>query len=354
MRRLPVFFVLDVSESMIGENLYRLEQGVGAILRELRTDPHALESVWVSVIGFAGAARTLSPLSEIAESYAPKLPIGGGTALGAALDHVMRELDRTVVRTTPQAKGDWKPIVFLMTDGYPTDDPAPAIARWNRDWAARATLVAVSIGAGADHRLLAELTDHVVSFDDSAHDNFARFIQWVTLSIQVHSRSIGLGDEAAVLAEPNETVTKVDLAKHDPLVDRIDDRFAVFVARCQNTRLPYLIKFERPAFADDAANRSMIDRFAPAKYQLRSTYPVDESYFELSGAETATPTVNSEQLEGLPGCPHCGTPFGLAHCACDGLHCVSGDGEQRCPWCGNIGLYGRGEAGGFDITRGRG
>lgn len=354
MRRLPVFFVLDVSESMIGENLYRLEQGVGAILRQLRTDPHALESVWVSVIGFAGTARTLAPLAEVAEAYPPKLPIGGGTALGAALDHLMREIDRNVVRTTPGAKGDWKPIVFLMTDGYPTDDPAAAVARWNRDFRARVNLVAVSIGAGADHKMLGTLTEHVVAFDDTAQDNFSRFIQWVTMSIQVHSRSVGLGDEAVILAEPGDAVTRVDLAKHDPPVDRVDERFAVFVARCQNTRLPYLIKFEKPSFEGGSRDRSLMDRFAPAKYQLRSTYPVDESYFELSGADAATPTVNTDQLEGFPGCPHCGTRFGLAICGCEKLHCVTGDGDQHCPWCGNFGFYGQGSAGGFDIARGRG
>ena len=50
MRRLPIYFLLDVSESMLGENLYRLEEGLRRIIDELRTDPHALETAWVSVI----------------------------------------------------------------------------------------------------------------------------------------------------------------------------------------------------------------------------------------------------------------------------------------------------------------
>lgn len=44
MRRLPVFFVLDCSESMIGENLKKMTDGLQMIVGDLRKDPHALES----------------------------------------------------------------------------------------------------------------------------------------------------------------------------------------------------------------------------------------------------------------------------------------------------------------------
>ena len=64
MRRLPIYFLLDVSESMLGENLYRLEEGLRRIIDELRTDPHALETAWVSVIAFAGRTREVVPLTE--------------------------------------------------------------------------------------------------------------------------------------------------------------------------------------------------------------------------------------------------------------------------------------------------
>jgi uncharacterized protein YegL len=44
MRRLPIFFLLDVSESMAGPHLVRLEAGIGKIFAALRTDPHAIET----------------------------------------------------------------------------------------------------------------------------------------------------------------------------------------------------------------------------------------------------------------------------------------------------------------------
>lgn len=48
MRRLPVFFVLDCSESMIGENLKKMTDGLQMIVGDLRKDPHALETARVA------------------------------------------------------------------------------------------------------------------------------------------------------------------------------------------------------------------------------------------------------------------------------------------------------------------
>lgn len=127
MRRLPVYFLVDVSESMVGEPIQQVENGMRQIVQELRTDPYALETAFISVIAFAGKAKSLSPLTELYKFYPPTFPIGGGTSLGAALDFLMDDIDRNVVKTTEERKGDWKPIIFLFTDGTPTDNPSAAL-----------------------------------------------------------------------------------------------------------------------------------------------------------------------------------------------------------------------------------
>ena len=53
MRRLPVYFLVDVSESMVGEPIQQVENGMRQIVQELRTDPYALETAFISVIAFA-------------------------------------------------------------------------------------------------------------------------------------------------------------------------------------------------------------------------------------------------------------------------------------------------------------
>src|SRR4051812_49037518 len=73
MRRLPIFFLLDISESMIGEDLRSLETGVGEIVNSLRSDAHELETVHLSVLAFAGKARTIMPLMDLVSFGCGKL-----------------------------------------------------------------------------------------------------------------------------------------------------------------------------------------------------------------------------------------------------------------------------------------
>ena len=62
MRRLPIYFLIDVSESMVGVPIEQVQDGIASIIKELRTDPYALETVYVSIIVFAGKAQKITPL----------------------------------------------------------------------------------------------------------------------------------------------------------------------------------------------------------------------------------------------------------------------------------------------------
>ena len=74
MRKFPIFLLIDVSESMAGNSLTQLEAGIRQIASELMKDPHALETAYLSVIAFAGRARTLTPLTELVDFIPPPPP----------------------------------------------------------------------------------------------------------------------------------------------------------------------------------------------------------------------------------------------------------------------------------------
>ncbi len=52
-----------------------------------------------------------------------EVPSAGGTFTGAALECLIQCVDRDIRRSDGEQKGDWRPLVFLMTDGTPSDAP---------------------------------------------------------------------------------------------------------------------------------------------------------------------------------------------------------------------------------------
>ncbi|MDE5831777.1 MAG: VWA domain-containing protein, partial [Desulfovibrio sp.] len=190
MRKLPVYFLIDVSESMAGDQIREVENGIHYILKELRGNPYALETVYIGVIGFAGKAKTLVPLTELIQFNAPVLPLGSGTDLGAGLTELMKEMDASVQKTTPQKKGDWKPIVFLFTDGAPTHDPAKAVNRWSEHYRGHCALTTIIFGDNADVELLRLLGNDVYRMTDLSRESFREFFKWISSSVGMSSMAV--------------------------------------------------------------------------------------------------------------------------------------------------------------------
>jgi uncharacterized protein YegL len=96
MRRFPIYFLIDISESMVGDQIQQVEEGMASIIKAVKSDPHAIETVWVSILVFAGQAKTLVPLQEVVSFYPPRFPIGSGTSLSKGLGHLMFELRKNL------------------------------------------------------------------------------------------------------------------------------------------------------------------------------------------------------------------------------------------------------------------
>jgi uncharacterized protein YegL len=335
MRRLPIYFLIDVSESMIGEPIEQVETGMGMVINELRSDPYALETVWLSIIAFAGKTKKITPLMELSNFYPPKLPVGGGTSLGGALEFLMDEIDAHVVQNSTTRKGDWKPIVFLFTDGSPTDNVAKAIDRWNNYYRRRATMVAISMSNNHDNAALVRLTDTVLTFKNKDEASYKQFFKWVTTSIQISSVSVAeKNTEGGQLAKTDDAILeKIDLSKTLP-APTFDPNIAVFMAKCQNTRRPYLIKYHQMTLPSE--KQDMNYRF----YFFGGSYQIDEKvYADMSDNRPMNYKVNTAELQGFPSCPCCSNPFGFTLCQCGNIMCTGNEQISRCPSCGIEGRY---------------
>jgi uncharacterized protein YegL len=211
MRRLPVYLLLDTSGSMRGEPIEAVKVGLDTMVASLRQDPFALESVHISIITFDKDVRQIMPLTELENLQIPDIqtPESGPTHLGAALELLCRKVDTEVQLSTPEKKGDWMPLLFIMTDGKPSD-----IQLYNRmipEIRKRhfASIIACAAGAKADVKPLELLTGQVYSLDTTDSSTFKQFFKWVSDSIGVGNRSIGASDEILLPPPPPEVNTVV-------------------------------------------------------------------------------------------------------------------------------------------------
>ncbi len=93
----------------MGEPIEAVRQGIKALLSELRGDPQALETAYLSVITFASQVRQTTKLTELMLFKEPRLEAEGCTLMGGALK-LLAECVRTEVRkNTETQKGDWRP-----------------------------------------------------------------------------------------------------------------------------------------------------------------------------------------------------------------------------------------------------
>ena len=200
MRKLPVYLVIDTSGSMMGEPIEAVKNGMQILVSALRQDPYALETAYLSVITFDSDARQVVPLSELTAFNLPAIQASGSTALGSALKLLAERSDVEVTKTTAETKGDWKPMVFLMTDGGPTDDWQAGLAEFRKR--KFGVVVACAAGPGANTEVLKQITEGVVTLDTADTASLRAFFKWVSASISTGSQKVeGNGKEVGGLNE---------------------------------------------------------------------------------------------------------------------------------------------------------
>lgn len=322
-RRLPVYVVLDCSESMIGPGIEGVRLSVDAMLKELRRNPHALETVWLSFITFNSEARQLMPLQPLDEVQPPALQVCPGTALGAALRLVAASIRSEVKITTNTEKGDYRPLIFLITDGQATDEWQSSIAHLDTRSATRpANLYAIGCGADVDYAALQSITDVVLRMDDMGSDSFGKLFVWLTASVSSASQGVGETNDGKIKLEKLPDNVEAVTNKVAALPDG-PPRQAFLRAKCATKRFPYLMRY----------------RFDP---MVGCYQPVKAHRLSEEDAQAASqghlPDIPSQLLNGAPACPWCERP-GAGSCGnCGTIFCSDQNdfSDTTCPGCGNV------------------
>ena len=206
LRRLPVYILLDTSGSMRGEPIQSVNVGLQAMLSALRQDPYALESVHLCVITFDIEAKEYLPLTPLPDVKLGEIsvPDSGATFMGAALELLLRLVHRDMRKSTVSQKGDWRPLVVLMTDGAPADtlafkEAAADVKKYNFG-----SIIACAAGPKAKKEHLQLLTDRIVTLDTMDAAAFASFFKWVSASVSVGSSTAGIQGQISLPPPPQE------------------------------------------------------------------------------------------------------------------------------------------------------
>ena len=215
MRRLPVYILIDTSGSMFGEPIEAVKVGLNDMVATLRQDPYALETVWISIITFDREVKQLVPLTALEDLSIPniKTPKSGPTHTGAALKMMREQYKHEVRLGNNQQKGDWLPLLFILTDGKPSDilDYDYEVSQIKQ--LPFSNIVACAAGPKAKTEPLKNLTNNVFSLDTMDANSFKSYFKWVSQQVSMGGKSVGTIEDcresADMLPPPPEQVNIV-------------------------------------------------------------------------------------------------------------------------------------------------
>jgi uncharacterized protein YegL len=118
---LPTYMVIDASGSM-QPHTHVLNDTLSWLYDSVRDSPRVSEFAHISLIAFASQATLLIPMADLEDvDEMPGIGCGGATDYGAAFRLLRDRIQVDVDDLLDQRRGVLRPVVFLLTDGVPTD-----------------------------------------------------------------------------------------------------------------------------------------------------------------------------------------------------------------------------------------
>lgn len=202
---LPVVLLLDVSYSMQGEKMDKLNAAVKEMIKDFANAEKNEIEILVSVITFGSEVLLHTPYTSAKDIEWKDLQVTGMTPMGNAFAMAKAMIEDK--ETTPSTA--YRPTLVLVSDGAPTDDwEQPLRKLVNEGRSQKCDRMAMAIGSEASNVVLNEFitgTDYSVFTAEDA-SKIQEFFKFVTMSVTTRTQS----QNANVVPKPGEIQRKVE------------------------------------------------------------------------------------------------------------------------------------------------
>ena len=185
-RVMVLFFVVDVSGSMEGNKIGKVNQAIREVLPEISDlNDGADAEIKIAALEFSSGARWLTANGpvEAGQYHWRDVEAAGTTDLGAACKSLNERLSTKENGFMKEATGSFAPAIFLLSDGDPTDDWQKELDKLKQNnWFRAAVKVAVGIGNDANLDVLAAFTgtkEMVLAINDTDVQKTAMLIKMI-------------------------------------------------------------------------------------------------------------------------------------------------------------------------------
>lgn len=211
-RQMVLFFVVDTSGSMQGTKIGAVNTAIREVLPELKDAGGSDIDLKVACLTFSSGCQWMYSTPIASDSFQwTNVDADGVTDLGAACRELNEKLSKNGFLKAPS--GSVAPVIFLLSDGEPTDDFESGINLLQQNnWFKHGIKVAVAIGDDANKDVLAKFTGNIEAvITVHTPEALRKWIRKVSItSSQIGSRSQPVSDGQLP-------------SKQDTMIDEIKD-----------------------------------------------------------------------------------------------------------------------------------
>lgn len=195
--------LLDTSGSMYGEAIDSLNKAINDFKEQTSMDELAKKRVDIAIIEFNSSARVVQEFTPLSRMEPVNLTAGGCTAMGEGINLAIDKVKERNRFYNEMGTPCFKPWIFMITDGAPTDDISGARQRIieEEQKGSHGKLKFWAIGVpGYDRETLTSLTKRCIEIGEA---NFEGIFNWLSESMVTISVS-RVGENPALSNLPDD------------------------------------------------------------------------------------------------------------------------------------------------------